>query len=185
MEALELLQQRNSNGRLIEPAPSRADLDSMFAAAMRAPDHGRLQPWRFIVIEGDARAQLGALYAAALQQRKADASPDEIKKNLDAPLRAPLLVTVVARLRDHPKVPRVEQLLAAGCAAQGILLAAQALGYGAMWRTGDNSYDPTVKAGLGLSDDEEIVGYLYLGTPSGAAKPLPPVNLRDFVSYWP
>ena len=183
MDALTLLQQRNSIPKLTEPGPGARDLEQMLRAAVRAPDHGHLQPWRFIAIEGDGRQRLGALFAEALRQRKPGASQEEIQKNENAPLRAPLIVAVIARLRDH-KVPRIEQLLSAGCAAHGIVLAAQALGYGAIWRTGDNSYDPVVKAGLGLDANEEIVGYIYVGTPAASAKPLSEPAVTGFLSRW-
>lgn len=183
MDALTLLQQRNSMPKLTEPGPGALDLEQMLRAAMRAPDHGHLQPWRFIAIEGAGRQRLGALFAEALRRRKPDASPEEIQKNENAPQRAPLVIAVIARLRDH-KVPRIEQLLSAGCAAHGIVLAAQALGYGAIWRTGDNSYDATVKAGLGLNADEEIVGYIYVGTSAASAKPLSEPPLAEFLSHW-
>jgi len=184
MDALTLLQERNSVPKLIEPGPDANALEQILRAALRAPDHGRLQPWRFIAIAGPGRERLGALFAQALRQRKPDASTEEIKKNESAPLRAPLVIAVIARLRDHHKVPRVEQLLSAGCAAHGILLAAQALGFGAIWRTGDNSYDPAVKAGLGLDAGEEIVGYVYVGSINGSPKPLSETPVAEFLSHW-
>jgi nitroreductase len=184
MDALTLLQQRNSHAKLTEPGPDAHALEQMLRAAARAPEHGRLQPWRFIAVEGAGRQRLGALFVEALRRRKPDASKDEIQKNENAPQRAPLVIVVIARLRDHHKVPRVEQLLSAGCAAYGIVLAAQALGYGAIWRTGDNSYDATVKAGLGLGADEEIVGYLYIGTPAASPKPLSEPPLAELLSRW-
>lgn len=184
MDALTLLHTRNSNAKLTDPAPGAEALEQILSAALRAPDHGHLQPWRFIAIEGAGRQRLGELFGRALRLRKPDAAPDEIKKNETAPLRAPLLIAVIARLQQHAKVPRIEQLLAAGCAAHGILLAAQALGYGAIWRTGDNCYDPTVKAGLGLGPDEEIVAFIYLGTPAGAARPPAPARVDEVLSRW-
>ncbi|MDB6061042.1 MAG: nitroreductase [Verrucomicrobiaceae bacterium] len=184
MDALTLLNNRNSEPRLTKPAPDREILNRILLASLRAPDHGRLRPWRYLLIEGKARQKLGDLFADALLARKADASEDEVKKNRDAPLRAPLVIAVVAKLQDHPKVPRVEQLLTAGCAAYGILLAAQASGFGAIWRTGDNCYDEHVKTGLGLSADEQLIAYIYLGTPEGLTKPSPEVHLDEFVSAW-
>lgn len=185
MDALTLLNSRNSEPKLTKPAPDRDTLHRILTASLRAPDHGRLRPWRYLLIESKAaRQRLGELFASALRARNADASDDEIKRNREAPLRAPVVIAVIAKLQDHPKVPKVEQLLSAGCAAYGILLAAQASGFGAIWRTGDNSYDDTVKAGLGLSAEEQIVGYLYLGTPEGVPKPLPEVRLADFLQTW-
>ncbi len=184
MDALTLLNQRNSAPKLVEPAPAGDALEQIFIAALRAPDHGRLQPWRFIVIEAEQREHLGQLFAKALLARKPDASPEEIRKSEEAPLRAPMIVAVVAHLQAGAKVPEVEQLLSAGCAAHGMLLAAYALGFGAIWRTGDNNYDATVNAGLGLAAGEELVGYIYLGTAAGTPKPLPDLKVADFVRRW-
>lgn len=184
MDALTLLNNRNSEPHLTKPAPDRETLYKILTASLRAPDHSRLRPWRYLLIEGRARQQLGDLFATALKTRKPEASADEIRKTQEAPRRAPLVITVIAKLQEHPKVPKVEQLLSAGCAAYGILLAAQASGFGAIWRTGDNCYDDNVKAGLGVSAEEQIVGYIYIGTPEGVSKPLPEVKLEDFLTTW-
>lgn len=184
MDALTLLTQRNSEPKLTLPGPDREALHKIIQAGLRAPDHGRLHPWRFIVFETKARYRLGELFAEALMLRKPDASEEEIKKAAEAPLRAPLIVAVIARQLDHPKVPKIEQLLSAGCAAHGILLAAQALGFGAIWRTGDNSYDAHVNAGLELMPDELLVGYIYIGTPVGIPKPLATIAVEEFVKIW-
>ena len=105
-------------------------------------------------------------------------------KTRSAPLRAPLLVVVVAKLSEHPKVPALEQRLSAGCAAQAILLAAEALGYAGIWRTGDAAFDRLVMTGLGLSSDEEITGFLYIGTRDGVAKSIPQLDAAEFVTNW-
>lgn len=185
MDALTLLLHRNSEPKLTMPGPDRDALHKMFAAALRAPDHGRLRPWRFLTIDGKARHRLGELFVEALKRRNPDAAPEDFKKQAEAPLRAPLVIAVIARESDHPKVPRVEQLLSAGCAAHTLLLAAQAQGFGAIWRTGDNSYDEHVRTGLGLADDEVLVGYVYVGSPTGVPKPLPTLAVEDFVRPWP
>ena len=184
MDAMTLLNHRNSEPKLSKPGPDREALLQILSAAARAPDHGRLRPWRFLLIEGKARYRLGELFASALRARRPDVSPEELKKTDEAPLRAPIIITVIARVQDHPKVPKLEQILSAGCAAHGILLAAQALGFGAIWRTGDNSYDPHVKAGLGLSENEEIIGYMYVGSALGVPKPLPDIRVEDLVEVW-
>ncbi len=184
MDAMTLLNHRNSEPKLSKPGPDREALLQILGAAARAPDHGRLRPWRFLLIEGKARYRLGELFVSALRARKPDATPEEIKKNEEAPQRAPIVITVIARLDHNPKVPQIEQMLSAGCAAHGILLAAQALGFGAIWRTGDNCYDPHVKAGLGLSENEEIIGYIYVGSPLGAPKPLPDIRVEDLLQTW-
>lgn len=183
MQALDLLLNRVSVGRLLEPAPDAMQRELMFRAALRAPDHGQLRPWRFITVEGEARVHLGELFAAALAQNPAS-RPEALDKARAMPLRAPLLILVVARLGEHPKVPQEEQLLSAGCAAHALLLAAQALGFGAVWRTGELAYHPHVLAGLGLQTGERLVGFIYLGSFEGERRVPPPLTPADFVSAW-
>ncbi|MFV0275963.1 MAG: nitroreductase family protein [Parahaliea sp.] len=183
-ELLDLLKQRNSSARLENPAPGPGALREMIAAALRAPDHAWLRPWRFITIAGERRAAFGAELERCLLAREPQADTAARDKARNAPLRAPLVLVVVARLCQHPKVPALEQRLSAGCAAQAILLAAQAQGYAGIWRTGEAAFDPAVMAALGLAEAEEIIGFLYLGTRSGAAKPLPELDPDDFLSQW-
>ena len=184
MDALDLLLNRVSVTRLCEPAPDADQLDLLFRAALRAPDHGQLHPWRFLIVEGDARGKLGELFAAALQARQTDASDEALQKARNMPLRAPMLIVVIASPKAHPKVPEGEQLLAAGCAAHGLLLAAHAQGIGAVWRTGEFAYDPHVMKGLGLAEQERLLGFLYLGTPEGRIRSAPVLEPEAFVSAW-
>jgi nitroreductase len=184
MDALTLLTTRASQPLLSEPAPDADALATMFAAAARAPDHGRLQPWRFLCVRGAGREQLGELFLRGLLQRDPAASTEKQEKARKAPLRAPLLIVTIASPKPHPKVPASEQLLAAGCAAHGLVLAAQALGYGAIWRTGDPCYDPEVTRSLGLAPHESIVGFIYVGTPA-AKRAAPSGDISGLVSDWP
>jgi len=183
MEALDALLNRVSVPRLPEPAPNAAHREGLFQAALRAPDHGQLRPWRFLTIEGEGRAKLGELFAEALAN-KGDASQAALDKARAMPLRAPLLIVVIARLQDHFKVPKSEQRLAAGCAAHGILIAAHAQGIGAVWRTGEMAFDAHVHQGLGLEPTEELIGYLYLGTPLNEPRTAPVLDTADFVRAW-
>lgn len=185
MEALEALVNRVSVARLDEPAPSPAQRELLFRAALRAPDHGQLRPWRFLTVEGPAREQLGELFARAQLARDPAAPGAVLDKARAMPLRAPLLVVAIACLKAHPKVPEAEQLLAAGCAVHGLLLAAHAQGIGAVWRTGELAYDATVYAGLNLADGERIIGFVYLGTPAGELRKPQPLQPADFVAAWP
>jgi nitroreductase len=183
-DVLSFLQNRNSSPRLTAPAPSADELQGIFQAAMRAPDHAWLRPWRFITISGDRREALGQVLEQCLMLRRPDADEAARDKARSAPLRAPLLVVVVARLAEHPKVPEIEQRLSAGCAAQGILLAAEACGYAGVWRTGDAAFDRNVMSALGLQEREEIIGFVYLGSRDGRVKPIPKLATAEFVSSW-
>jgi nitroreductase len=184
MEALEALTTRASPLTLGEPGPDGGAIEVMLCAAARAPDHGRLRPWRFIVIAGNARQALGDVLAAALHRREPDASPATLDKERAKPLRAPLVVIVVARVREHRNVPAIEQVISAGAAAQNILVAAHALGFGGFWRTGAAAYDSGIKEALGLRPQDAIVGFLYLGTIAVPAPSLPRSAPAEFVVYW-
>lgn len=183
MEALDALLNRVSVPRLTDPAPNDAQREALFQAALRAPDHGQLRPWRFLTIEGQARERLGEVFASAVDKR-GYASEAALSKARAMPLRAPLLIVVIARLQDHPKVPVLEQQLAVGCAAHGILIAAHAQGIGAVWRTGDLAFDAHVHQGLGLAENEELLGFLYVGTPMTEPRTAPVLATDDFVSAW-
>lgn len=183
-DILQFLQQRNSAPKLTEPAPSGQQMDEIFRAALRAPDHAWLRPWRFIAIEGARRQDFGELLEQCLVQRSPDADEAARTKARNAPLRAPLLVAVVVNVSEHPKVPPLEQRLSAGCAAHAVLLATEACGFAGIWRTGAAAFDRAVMTGLGLAASEEIIGFLYLGSRVGAAKTIPPLDTADFVSSW-
>ena len=184
-ETILQLTTRNSAPRLTEPGPDEVSLDYMFQAALRAPDHAWLQPWRFLVIEGEDRERFAQVFLEALLARDPQADEAAREKALASPLRAPMLVVVICRYTEHPKVPRQEQVISAGCAAHAMLLAAEAQGYAGIWRTGAAAEDSHVIEALGLADNESIVGYLYFGTREGRAKPLPERPVDDYVSRWP
>lgn len=184
MEALEALTTRVSAGKLVDPAPDDAVLSQLFAAAERAPDHGRLRPWRFLVIRGEARQALGQLMADALARREPDAPEALLEKEQGKAFRAPLIVVVAARPIDSPKVPEIEQIVACGAAATNILVAAYALGFGGVWKTGAPAYDDGIKKGLGLLATDHIVGFLYLGSVPAPLPAAPAPTIGDRVQEW-
>ena len=149
--------------QLQAPAPSADELDAILQAAMSAPDHGGLTPFRFLIISGDGREKLAQTFAEAARQRGLDEAG--VQKQRAKPLRSPLIVTVIATPQDCPGIPEIEQLLCAGAATQHIQLACRALGFGSIWLTGDNSYDLNVYQALGLDMHERIIGFIYIGTP--------------------
>src|SRR5215470_5830293 len=169
MEAMELLRTRHSASRLGPPPPSKEAVEAMIEAAARAPDHGRLQPWRLILIDGDARQALGEILAESLARRNPAAGDQALAREREKALRAPLIIVVATRCDRSAKIPIVEQILSAGCAAHGVMLAAFAQGLGAFWRTGEAAYDEAVKAALGIGSDDLIVGFIYVGTDVGGA----------------
>lgn len=185
MEAINALLNRVSCGKLTEPAPSLEAREAIFSAALRAADHGNLRPWRFLVIEGAARASLGKVFSAAALADDSDLNEAQLGRYKKMPTRAPLLLVAIAQTSQHPKVPQIEQVVAAGAAVQNMLNAAFALGVGAYWRTGPMAYHPKVMKDLGLVEGESVVGFLYLGSPEGKLKPLPELAVADYFEVWP
>lgn len=169
---------------LAEPAPDDGQLKQILEVALSSPDHGRLRPYRFITIRGDARYRLSEIFVHATRLRDPDVDAAYLAKQREKPLRSPLIVVVVASLVESDKIPDIEQILSAGAAAHNVLLAANALGFGSIWLTGANAYDDYVRGELGIADNERIVAFVYLGTPQLEIppRPLPPVD--DFLSDW-
>lgn len=185
MNALELMHNRVSSPLLGDQAPDNQQLQAMFQAALRAPDHAGLHPWRFLTVAGEDRARLGELFVRAAQSDAVELNDARQSKLQRMPLRAPMLVVVIACTQEHPKVPLIEQQVSAGVAAQNLLLAAFAQGIGGMWRTGDMAYHPVVEQGLGLSKNEQIIGFVYLGSQPEKMRTVCPLDSRDFVQPWP
>lgn len=177
---LDAMLERVSTPKLIAPSPSRVELEQMFRCAVRAPDHGRLRPWRFVVLQGAALEALGSAFEAS----QPDADEQKRMRLRSMPLRAPMIIVSIARLDwEHKKVPVWEQQVAVGIATQHLQLAAGTLGFAAMWRTGDMAESGPVRDYLGLADDEQIIGFLYTGTADGEPKAADLQPLDEIVEY--
>lgn len=183
--ALDVLIQRVSCALLDAPAPTGQQLAYIEQAALRAADHHLLQPWRYLVIEGDGLEALGALFLQAKCNENPELPADQQLRARSLPLRAPMIIVAISAPLVDSKIPQVEQLLSAGAAVQNMLNAAFAQGVGAIWRTGDLATNPDVAKGLGLASHETIIGFLYLGTPKGTLKEPPQANCEDFFKTWP
>lgn len=184
MDALELLLGRESALKLEGPGPTAAELDAMVRSALRAPDHGRLRPWQFVVVPEAKREAFGALLAEVMTRRNPAAPAEELARERAKAFRAPVIVVVAAKLAKGHKIPESEQMLSAGAAVEALMLAANAQGYGAMWKTGAPAYDATVKARLGIEAGSEIVGFVYIGRQVGGGIQVPRPVPEDFVSVW-
>src|SRR3954471_15133103 len=171
MDVIEALNTRSTAKTYGPDAPSREHIAIALQAAVRAPDHGRLRPWRFMLVEGDQRRMFGELLAASAKRRVPGLSDGDLQRERDKAMRAPMIIIVIGRVVPGTKVPAIEQVLAAGAATQNLLLALHAQGYAAAWKTGEAAYDPEVKKALGLSADDHLVGFVYVGGGAGATFP--------------
>ena len=186
--ALQLLLARRSvkPAEMIAPGPSAAELDTILTAASRVPDHKALNPWRFVVFEGEARERFGKVIAdACAAEDKMAPSPQRLETERTRLLRAPLVIAAISRAKPGvPGAPEWEQILSAGAACHSLCLTANALGYATNWVTEWYSYSPRVTAALGVAEGERIAGFIYIGT----AKAPPPERdrppLAQVVSRW-
>jgi len=171
--------------QLREPGPSPDQISIAIDAALRAPDHGNLKPWRCVLVRGAARAQLSKLLVRRTQEREPATPPPKLEKLRTMPLIAPLVVVVAARVRPDHKVPEIEQLLSCGAATMNMMTAFHAQGYASIWLTGGNAYDPQVAGSLGLQPDERCLGFLYVGSTESANASAPPhLEHAAFVRDW-
>lgn len=167
-ETLRLLALRRSTpvAALGEPGPSATDVDAILRLGMRVPDHRKLEPWRVLVIEGEARVKLGEVFAAARRLRDPDVAEAKLADEMKLPLRAPVILCVISSPNHHDpkKTPVWEQQLSAGALCQNLLVASQAMGWAGVWITEEAAFDGHVQAALGLHGHEQIAGFIYLGT---------------------
>jgi nitroreductase len=148
-----------------DPVP-RELIEKLLSAAVQAPDHYRVRPWRFVVLTGAAREKLGEVMAESFHERFPDVAPAAVEKERGKPLRAPLLIAVGVDPPSDPRVKEIENICAAAAACENILLAARELGLAAQWRTGDAARDPLVKQFLGLAPEQKLIAFLYIGYPA-------------------
>lgn len=167
-----------------EPGPSEKELEKIMRAGMRVPDHGRLTPWRFIMIRGEARQELGKILVNAIQKEEPNCSEERIELEKDRFVRAPSIIAIISRTDPDHIIPEWEQILSSGAACQNMLTAALSMGFAAQWLTEWYAYNEDVKFSLGLERGDRIAGFLYLGTlgepPTDRKRP----DYHTIVSEW-
>lgn len=181
------IKSRRSIGNLGIPAPSHTQIKAAIECAATAPDHKKLQPWRFIITEGNARHQLGRAFLAAAEAKAAREgemlSEKTQQKTYNMPLRAPVIITVVTNMQAHKKVPPFEQMLSAGAAVQNLILALKAQGFSTVWRTGLLCNEPAVKEYFGVAEDDYVTAFVYTGT-SPCDKPVrKPMDIEPLLRF--
>ena len=182
MDALNNILNRVSARELAEPHPTESEMEKVYKAALRAPDHAWLRPSSFIEVKGDGLNKLSNIFLE-YAKNQIDITDQIIQKYKNAPFRAPMIIILVSTFKEHPKVPAIEQKLSTATAAQNIMLALNAMNYSSIWRTGKLAFNKEIQKKLNLSERQEILGYLYIGTASGKNKKIPNLDIDEFVSY--
>ncbi len=183
---LRLLQTRRSAlaKAMGEPGPTGEQLDQLLEMAVRVPDHGKLSPWRFIVFEGEGRAKIGEVLADRWREQHPEHGDDTVDLQRGMFLRAPTIVAVVSSITDTRKIPFLEQELSAGALCQNLLLGATAMGFGCQWITGWFAYDLEVLEKMGLTVDEKIAGFIFIGTATEQLTDRPRPDHKALTTRW-
>ena len=186
-QVINWIKSRRSIGNLTIPAPKPNQLEAAIECAMTAPDHKKLQPWRFIITEGQrrhafGRALLAAAEAKALREGK-ELDERTAEKTLKMPLRAPMIITAVTRMQYHEKVPAFEQLLSTGAAVQNLILALKAQGFSTVWRTGSLANEPAVKSYFNVGSEDYVTAFVYVGSTPCQMPSRDDIDTVDFISY--
>lgn len=181
-QIFEFITSRRSMGRLLSPAPTHTQVREAVKIAFTAPDHKVLRPYRFVILENQALDNLGlALHQALVETGETDQIALDKAKML--PKRAPMIITCVTDYKDHPKVPKFEQLLSAGAGVQNLLLALGAQGFASVWRSGNLMNEPAVKKFFDLDTQNEVVGFIYVGTKGAELPEREPIDVDDFITF--
>tara|TARA_B100000035_G_scaffold304789_1_gene304896 strand:- start:222 stop:782 length:561 start_codon:yes stop_codon:yes gene_type:complete len=183
-EALKNILNRNSPRELSKPHPSKKEMEIIYQAALRAPDHAWLRPSRFIQVTGKGLEKLSSIFIDYAKENIENLTEENLQRYKDAPYRAPMIVILISEIKSHPKVPETEQMLSTAAAAQNILLALNALDYAGMWRTGVFALNEKISKYLELDDNQKVIGYLYVGTATGKQKKIPEMDTSEYVTEW-
>jgi nitroreductase len=179
VEVLEAIHTRQSVGQVKPDPVPRELIATILSAAVQAPNHYKVRPWRFVVLTGAAREKLGEAMAQSTRIAKPDATADELQKDREKPLRAPVVIAVAVGKPALAKEKELESICATAAAMQNMLLAAHALGLAAIWRTGPSATDPAIKRFFGWEADQHLIGFVYLGYPQSEATPLTRPSFED------
>ena len=184
MKAMENILTRNSISKLEAPYPSREEMILVYKAAFRAPDHAWLRPSEFIEITGSGLDRLSNVFEKYAIENIKDIDDQKISKYKNSPYRAPMIIVLVSTIKDHIKVPEIEQMLSTAAAAQNILLALHSLNYGAIWRTGALALNDNIGKYFDLKSNQKVLGYLYVGKPTIKPKKIPEVDIEKYITRW-
>ncbi len=187
MSIFDTIKRRRSIGKMTEQRPTREQIERLLEAATHAPNHHKAEPWRFFVVTGKARNELGEIMASSLATRLQGTMGDNteamLNKERNKLLRSPVVIIVASEHPTTPNVINIENVEATAAAVQNMVLVGEEMGLACMWRTGDAAYDPHVKQWLGLATEDSIVAVLYVGYPAISATERQPVPF-DTKTTW-
>ncbi|HET9915384.1 MAG TPA: nitroreductase [Anaerolineales bacterium] len=179
MDIIAAIHSRHSQDK-VKPDPlPRETIEKLLDAAVQAPNHYKVRPWRFVVLTGDGRNKLGDVMAASQQERRPEFSQETVDRTRALPLRSPVIIAVGVDKPSEAKVLEIENVCAAAAAVENLLLAAQGMGLGAKWRTGEWARDAKVKEFLGFEVEQPLIGFIYIGYPEFVAAPAPRPSFED------
>ena len=184
MEAIENILSRNSISKLGSPHPTSEEMNLIYQAALRAPDHAWLRPSEFIEVTGNGLDRLSNIFEKYAIENIKDINEQKITKYKNAPYRAPMVIVLISNVKKHDRVPEIEQILSTAAATQNILLTLHALNYGAIWRTGAFALNDKIAEYFNLSKNQKILGYLYAGKPMMDPKKIPEVDIDKYINRW-
>jgi nitroreductase len=179
MDVFEAIYGRYSQGKVKPDPVPRELIEKLLDAAVQAPNHYKVRPWRFVVLTGAGLRKLGDVMAASQQERHPEFPPEAFDKCRAVPLRAPVVIAVGVDRPGEAKVVEIENVAATAAAVQNLLLAAHSVGLGAKWRTGEWARDPMVKEFLGFEPDQHLIGFIYIGYPEFVTEPAPRPSFED------
>jgi len=183
MDILEAIHTRQSVGK-VKPDPiAREVIEQLLSAAVQAPNHFKVRPWRFVVLTGTGREKLGEAIAQSTRTNKPEATEEDLQRDRALPLRAPVVIAVGVDKPAIPKAKEIENVCATAAAIQNMLLAAHALGLAAIWRTGPSATDPAIKQFLGWEADQHLIGFVYIGYPIEPPAPQERPSFEDRTTW--
>jgi nitroreductase len=183
MEVLEAIHTRYSAGKIKPDQVPRELIEQLLAAAVQAPNHYKVRPWRFVVLTGAGREKLGEAMAHSTRANNPAATDEDLQKDRAKPLRAPVVIAVAVDKPALTKVKEIENVCAAAAAIQNMLLTAHALGLAAIWRTGPSATDPAIKHFFGWEADQHLIGFVYIGYPAEAPAPYERPSFEDRTTW--
>ena len=169
---------------ILEPGPSETEVNEMLEIASRVPDHGKLGPWRFLIFDGDSRQEFGELLRNQFAKKNPDSSEAILEREYSRFMRAPTIIGVISKVDPASRIPEWEQVLSSGAVCQNLLVGASLMGFAAQWLTEWYAYDEIIAKALGLTENERVSGFIYIGSAGEKPAERGRADLQSRISKW-